>query len=224
MDGNGRWAQARNLPRTEGHKQGANAIKTTVKEAIHLNISYLTLFGFSVENWNRPEIEIRELMGLLKLYLKKNVNELENEGVCLRVIGNLSRLPTETVEMIQDAEVRTKSNKKLILTIALSYGSRQEIIMATKKIVNEVMNGQKKPENINEEYFSQKLFTNDLPDPDLLIRTSGEQRLSNFLLWQIAYAELVFTKTQWPDFSSDCFNNAIKEYRNRDRRYGIVSS
>ena len=224
MDGNGRWAQARNLPRTEGHKQGANAIKTTVKEAINLDISYLTLFGFSVENWNRPEIEIRELMGLLRLYLKKNVNELENEGVCLRVIGNLSRLPQETVEMIQDAEIRTKYNKKLILTIALSYGSRQEIIMATKKIVNEVITGQNKLENINEDYFSQKLFTNDLPDPDLLIRTSGEQRLSNFLLWQLAYAELVFTKIQWPDFDSESFNNAIKEYRNRDRRYGIVSS
>ncbi len=224
MDGNGRWAQSRNLPRTEGHKQGANSIKTTVKEAIKLGISYLTLFGFSAENWKRPEVEIRELMGLLNLYLKKNINELENEGVCLRVIGNLTRLPNETLKMIQDAERRTRLNNQLILTIALSYGSRQEIIMAVQKIANDVHIGKISANEVNDTIFSNKLFTNDLPDPDLLIRTSGEKRLSNFLLWQIAYTELVFTETHWPDFNAKCFNEAIKEYKSRDRRYGIVSS
>jgi len=224
MDGNGRWAQARNLPRTAGHKQGASAIRKTVEEAIRLGINYLTLFGFSVENWNRPQREIHELMGLLRVYLRNNVNELEEQGVCLKFIGNLSRLPIDTVRMIKDAEVRTSANHRLILTIALSYGSRQEIILAVKKIVDKVVQGEIDVDQITEDSFSSYLSTHDIPEPDLLIRTSGEQRLSNFLLWQMAYTELVFTEIHWPDFDELSLRQSVLDYKKRDRRYGEVSN
>ncbi|MBD24717.1 MAG: di-trans,poly-cis-decaprenylcistransferase [Candidatus Marinimicrobia bacterium] len=224
MDGNGRWANARGLPRTAGHKRGADAVKRTVKGAGELGIKYLTLFGFSSENWRRPESEVRDLLGLLQSSLENNIVELESQGIRLKVIGDRKRLPDETVALIKDAERRTAVNSRLILTIALSYGSRNEIIAATKSIASECAVGNIMPSDIDENMFGSRLFTSGTPDPDLLIRTSGEQRISNFLLWQIAYTELVFTETLWPDFDKGELESAIAEFRRRERRFGAVKS
>lgn len=223
MDGNGRWAQARGLPRTAGHKRGAEAVKRTIRAAGEMGIRYLTLFGFSAENWQRPQSEIRDLMALLRFYLTNNVKELAEEGVRLKVIGDRSRLPSDTVQMIVDAEQRTSKNEKLVLTIALSYGSRQELVEAARALAIDVRNGVLTPEDIDEQCMAQHLFTRDIPDPDLLIRTSGEQRISNFLLWQLAYTEMVFTETRWPDFGADELEDAIEEFRRRERRYGALA-
>ena len=223
MDGNGRWAQARGLPRTAGHKRGAEAVKRTIRAAGELGIRYLTLFGFSSENWQRPESEIRDLMALLRFYLLNNINELADEGVRLQVVGDRTRLPNDTVDLICDAEVRTQANERLILTIALSYGSRQELVLAARALAEDVKAGRIDPEDITEAVFADRLYTRDMPDPDLLIRTSGEQRISNFLLWQVAYSELVFTQTRWPDFGFADLEEAISEYRRRERRYGTVA-
>ena len=224
MDGNGRWANARGLPRTAGHKRGADAVKRTVKGVGELGIKYLTLFGFSSENWRRPESEVRDLLGLLQSSLENNIVELESQGIRLKVIGDRKRLPDETVALIKDAERRTAVNSRLILTIALSYGSRNEIIAATKSIASECAVGNIMPSDIDENMFGSRLFTSGTPDPDLLIRTSGEQRISNFLLWQIAYTELVFTETLWPDFDKGELESAIAEFRRRERRFGAVKS
>ncbi len=223
MDGNGRWAQARGLPRTAGHKRGAEAVKRVVRAAGEMGIRYLTLFGFSAENWQRPEPEIRDLMALLRFYLTNDVKELDEGGVRLKVIGDRSRLPEDTVNMIHDAEERTKKNEKLILTIAISYGSRQELIEAARHLATRVQQGSLDPADIDESMFADQLYTRDIPDPDLLIRTSGEQRISNFLLWQSAYTELVFTETRWPDFGADALDEAVTEFRRRERRYGAIS-
>jgi undecaprenyl diphosphate synthase len=223
MDGNGRWAQTRGLPRSAGHKRGAEAVNRTIRAAGELGVRYLTLFGFSLENWQRPESEIRDLMALLRFYLIHDVKELEREGVCLRVIGDRFRLPQDTVTMIADAEARTASNNKLILTIALSYGSRQEIVSAARALARRACDGDLAPEDIDEAAFAAHLYTRDIPDPDLLIRTSGEQRISNFLLWQLAYTELVFVPTRWPDFGEADLEYAVSEFRGRERRYGAVS-
>ena len=224
MDGNGRWAQARGLPRTAGHKRGADAVKRVVKGANALGVRYLTLFGFSLENWRRPESEIRDLMGLLRYYLEHEIAELVDNGIRLRVIGDRSRFAPETIALIEGAERKTAANTKMTLTIALSYGGRQEIVMAARALAQDCAGGRLAPADIDEEAFARRLFTAGTPDPDLLIRTSGEQRVSNFLLWQLAYTELVFTDTLWPDFGQAELEAAIATYRSRERRYGAVTS
>lgn len=222
MDGNGRWAKAQGLPRTAGHQRGAQAAKEVVKSAVGMGVSYLTLFGFSSENWKRPESEIKELMGLLSFYLKKEIAELNEQGVQFRVIGERERLGQEIVSLIENAEKLTAGNTRLRLTVALSYGGRAEITAATRRVAEEVAAGRLRAEDIDEAEFARHLFTADAPDPDLLIRTSGEQRISNFLLWQLAYAELVFLDTLWPEFSGEDFENAVREFQSRERRYGAT--
>ncbi len=220
MDGNGRWAHARNLPRTEGHRRGADSVRTAIKTAVEAGVSYLTLFGFSSENWQRPQSEINDLMGLLRYYLRSEIADLHKEGVRFRIIGERDRLATDIVNLIEEAEELTASNTVLNLTIALSYGGRKEIVLAARKIAEAVERGAVRAEQIDETLFSSHLFTAEIPDPDLLIRTSGEQRISNFLLWQMAYAEFVFMDTLWPDFSKKDFEYALSEFHRRERRYG----
>jgi undecaprenyl diphosphate synthase len=220
MDGNGRWAQARGLPRIAGHRRGAEAVRRTLTAAGELGIPYLTLFGFSSENWKRPLGEVDDLMGLLRHYLRGEIAELHKNGVRIRVIGEISRLSPDIVTLIDNAEALTRDNQRINLTIALSYGGRAEMVAATRAIAAKVAAGRLPVEAIDEDLIASHLFTADLPDPDLLIRTSGEQRLSNFLLWQCAYAELVFTKTLWPDFGRGDLEQAIADYCCRERRYG----
>jgi undecaprenyl diphosphate synthase len=220
MDGNGRWAQARGLPRVAGHRQGADAVRRTLIAAGELGIPYLTLFGFSSENWKRPPDEVDSLMGLLRHYLRSEIAELHRNGVRLRVIGELNRLAADIAAMIRNAEALTQDNDRMNLTIALSYGGRAEIVAAARAIAAEVMEGKLALDRIDEAAVGRHLFTSELPEPDLLIRTSGEQRISNFLLWQCAYAELVFTKTLWPDFGRADLEQAVADYGGRERRYG----
>lgn len=220
MDGNGRWAKARGLPRIAGHRHGAEAVRRTVEAAGALGIPYLTLFGFSSENWKRPHAEIDDLMGLLRHYLRGEIAELHRNGVRLRVIGEVARLAPDIVTLIDDASDLTAGNRGVNLTVALSYGGRGEIVAAVRAIAAQAAAGTLGPAAIDEGLISRHLFTAELPDPDLLIRTSGEQRISNFLLWQCAYAELVFTKTLWPDFGRRDLEQAIADYGARERRYG----
>ena len=222
MDGNGRWAMARGLPRSAGHKRGAESVRKSVKGAILNGVSYLTLFGFSSENWKRPPDEIRDLMGLLRLYLKSEIKDLHKEGVRLLIIGDRVNLDKDIIEIIQSSEEMTKNNTRLTLIIALSYGGRAEIIHAAKQIGKDIARGDLQISDIDEDTLSERLFTKDIPDPDLLIRTSGEQRLSNFLLWQCAYTEFIFVDTLWPDFAEADFESAIKVFQNRERRYGTA--
>jgi undecaprenyl diphosphate synthase len=220
MDGNGRWAQARGLPRIAGHRRGAEALRRTLIAASELGIPYLTLFGFSSENWKRPLGEVDDLMGLLRHYLRGEIAELHRNGVRLRVIGEIGRLSVDLVTLIANAEALTRDNRAINLTVALSYGGRAEIVAAARAIALKVAEGSLAVEAVDEDLIAGHLFTADLPDPDLLIRTSGEQRISNFLLWQCAYAELVFTKTLWPDFGRSDLEQAIADYCGRERRYG----
>jgi undecaprenyl diphosphate synthase len=220
MDGNGRWAKARGLPRIAGHRRGAEAARRTVIAAAELGVPYLTLFGFSSENWNRPSSEIQDLMGLLRHYLHGEIAELHRNRVRLKVIGDLATLDPDIFSLIGHAETMTRDNSRIILTIALSYGARAEIVAAVREIARQVVSGGLAVDAIDEGCFARHLFTADLPEPDLLIRTSGEQRISNFLLWQSAYSELVFTKTLWPDFSKSDLQQAIDEFCGRERRYG----
>ncbi len=222
MDGNGRWAKARGLPRTAGHKRGAEAVRAAVKGAAELGISYLTLFGFSAENWKRPPAEVRDLMALLRLYLRNEIRELNNNGVCLKVVGDRTRLDADIVALIEEAERKTAGNTKLTMVLALSYGGRQELVQAARRLAEDAVAGRLSPAAIDEDVFRARLFTADIPDPDLLIRTSGEQRLSNFLLWQSAYAELAFLDVLWPDFSKADLEKAVHDFHGRDRRYGAV--
>jgi undecaprenyl diphosphate synthase len=220
MDGNGRWAKARGLPRIAGHRRGAEAVRRTLIAATEIGIPYLTLFGFSSENWKRPLAEVDDLMGLLRHYLRGEIAELHKNGVRLRVIGEIGRLSSDLATLIGNAEALTCDNRAINLTIALSYGGRAEIVAATRTIAAEVADGRLAVAAVDEDLIAGHLFTADLPDPDLLIRTSGEQRTSNFLLWQCAYAELVFTKTLWPDFGRSDLEAAIADYCGRERRYG----
>jgi undecaprenyl diphosphate synthase len=220
MDGNGRWAKARGLPRTAGHRRGVEAAREIVEAAADLGVSYLTLFGFSSENWNRPKSEVRDLMGLLRLYLRNEVANLHKNGIRLQIIGERSRLAPDIVSSIEQAEELTRGNQRLNLLIALNYGGRQEIVSTARRLASDVKEGRLNVEDVDEQMFSKSLFTGDLPDPDLLIRTSGEKRISNFLLWQIAYTEFVFVDTLWPDFSRRDFELAIHEFQGRERRYG----
>jgi undecaprenyl diphosphate synthase len=220
MDGNGRWAKLRGLPRTAGHKRGMDAVRETVRCAAELGISHLTLYGFSSENWKRPVAEIDDLMALLRFYLRKEIAELHANAVRLRVIGDRSRLATDIVRLIEDAEQRTMENLGLNLIIALSYGGRDEIVRAVRLIAADAAALRVDPRAIDETVVRSALLTADVPDPDLVIRTSGEQRLSNFLLWQSAYSELVFDNCLWPDFGRANLLNAVEEYQRRERRYG----
>ena len=220
MDGNGRWARARGLPRIAGHKQGAEAVRSTVRACSDLGISYLTIYAFSSENWKRPATEVDDLMGLLRLYIRRELVSLRGEGVRIQFIGDRSRLDIEINRLISESEENTKDNRGLIFTVALNYGGRQEILEAARVFAQNVRDGKLNPEDMNEQLFESYLQSNDMPDPDLLIRTSGEQRLSNFLLWQSAYTELLFTSTLWPDFKREHLEQAVYEYQRRERRYG----
>jgi undecaprenyl diphosphate synthase len=223
MDGNGRWAKGRGLPRTLGHRKGIDAVRPIVEAAAELGIEYLTLFAFSAENWSRPESEVKELMRLLRFYLRSEIAELHQKGVKLAIIGDRSRLSDDIVGMIERAENLTKENSKITLVIALNYGGRQEIAHAARRLAERAKAGELAPGAIDETVFSSALSTAGMPDPDLLIRTSGEQRLSNFLLWQFAYSELIFTETLWPDFTRADLESALEEYQKRDRRFGAIA-
>ena len=220
MDGNGRWAKSRGLPRIAGHRSGAEAVRRTVKAAAELGVAYLTLFGFSSENWRRPADEIDDLMGLLRHYLRGEIAALHSNGVRVRVIGERARLAPDIVTLIDNAEALTRDNGGLRLAIALSYGGRAEIARAARAIAEAVQSGRLAPDAVDESQFARYLLTADMPDPDLVIRTSGEQRISNFLLWQTAYSELVFTQTLWPDFGKADLEKALRDYHGRERRYG----
>ncbi|MHA1113416.1 MAG: isoprenyl transferase [Alphaproteobacteria bacterium] len=220
MDGNRRWAMARRLPRALGHRQGAEAVRRAVTAAIDLGIPYLTLYVFSSENWNRPEDEVHDLMGLLQLYLRNEIESLRRNGVRVRMIGNRDRLSPNILRLIEQAEATTAENSTLNLTVALSYGGRDDIACAARHVAEEVEAGRLRPEEIDEARLAGFLSTRDLPDPDLVIRTAGELRLSNFLLWQAAYAELVFLDKLWPDFDKEDLESAIHEFSRRERRYG----
>lgn len=224
MDGNGRWARARGLPRTVGHQRGIEAVKRALQAAGDLGIEYLTLFGFSTENWARPEEEVGELMRLLRVFLRSEVAELHRRGVRLKVIGERERLADDIVKLIEHAEYLTRDNRALHLTVALSYGSRHEIASAARSLAVDAMAGRIDPASIDPQAVAARLFTADLPDVDLIVRTSGEKRISNFLLWQAAYAELIFIDTLWPDFDHADFAAAIGEFQQRDRRYGAIVS
>ncbi|HAA91615.1 MAG TPA: isoprenyl transferase, partial [Rhodospirillaceae bacterium] len=222
MDGNGRWAKARGLPRSEGHRRGAESARKAVQCAADLGIQYLTLFSFSSENWSRSASEIEDLMGLLRWYLRSETAELHKNNVRLKVIGERSRLPKDIVELIENAETTMDGNTGLTLILALSYGGRQDIVAAARILARQVAEGALQSDAIDESLFGRYLATGGIPDPDLLIRTSGEQRISNFLIWQLAYTEFVFTEVLWPDFDDSHFENAVAEFRRRDRRYGAT--
>jgi undecaprenyl diphosphate synthase len=220
MDGNGRWAAARGLPRGEGHRRGVEALRKTVRAAGELGISYLTIFSFSAENWSRPASEIRDLMGLLRRFIRNDLAELHRSGVKVRVIGERRDLEPEIRGLLEEAEELTLGNDGLTLVVAFNYGARQEIARAAARLAAEVKAGRLDPEALTADLIGQNLDAPDLPDPDLIIRTSGELRLSNFLLWQAAYSELVFVPTYWPDFDRAALEDAIAEYHRRERRFG----
>lgn len=224
MDGNGRWAKQRGLPRTAGHHQGVEACKRTVRAAGELGVKYITLFGFSSENWSRPAEEINELMRLLRMFLRSETADLHRNNVRLQVIGSRKELSADIVELINNAEDLTKGNDALFLTIALNYGARHEILTAAAAYAKDMVEKGIVPSYESaEEFFPQHLMTKNIPDPDILVRTSGEQRISNFLLWQCAYTEFVFTSTLWPDFGKADLESAIADFNKRERRYGAVT-
>ena len=223
MDGNGRWAKQKGRLRAFGHESGTKSVREITETCAELGIKHLTLYAFSTENWNRPKLEVQTLMRLLISSLKKEINTLQDNDISLNAIGNLNHLPAKVLNELMDVIDKTKNNSKMTLTLALSYGSRDEIAQAVKDICNKVKNNIISPENIDEYIINQHLYTRNLPDVDLLIRTSGEQRISNFLLWQIAYAELYFTEVLWPDFSKNDLYQAIVNYQNRERRFGKIS-
>ena len=220
MDGNGRWAAARGLPRTMGHKAGIEALRRTLEAARELPISHLTLYSFSAENWSRPVTEVRDLMGLLRYYLKNELDTLHKNNVRIHVIGDRAMLDSDIGEMILDAEKKTAANTALTLVLALSYGGRQEITNAARALAQKVAAGEIKPDAIDEKALAAELYTNDMPDPDVVIRTSGEKRTSNFLLWQSAYAEYVFQDVLWPDYDGTHLAAALDEFAARERRFG----
>ncbi|WP_104734756.1 isoprenyl transferase [Hanstruepera ponticola] len=223
MDGNGRWAKQKGLLRTVGHENGTKSVRETVEACAELGIENLTLYAFSTENWNRPKIEVQTLMKLLVSSLKKEIKTLEENDIKLTAIGCLNELPKKAYRELQEVIEKTKDNKHMCLTLALSYGSREEILNTVKKISAKVKNNIISLEKIDESVINEHLYTRNLPDVDLLIRTSGEQRISNFLLWQIAYAEFYFTPVLWPDFTKQCLYEAIIEYQKRERRFGKTS-
>ena len=224
LDGNGRWAAARHLPRSVGHKRGAEAVRRAVEGAGDLGISYLTVFGFSSENWKRPRAEILDLMQLLRFYLRNELKKMMENGIRLRIIGDRTKLDPDIVALIEEVENATEENTGVNLTIALSYGGRREIVEATRRIAQEAAAGKIAIEEISESLFAKHLETADIPDPDLIIRTSGEKRISNFLLWQSAYTEFVFLDKFWPDFTQKDLEDAVREFASRERRYGTADN
>ena len=223
MDGNGRWAKQRGLPRTIGHRQGVEAVRRTVKAASNLAIPYLTIYSFSSENWSRPADEIDDLMGLMKRFIRGDLAELHQNNVRIRVIGDRQNVDPELMTLIDEAVELTRENTKLTLVIAFNYGARSEIAKAARRLAEDVAAGRMSSDDITADAVAANLDTAGIPDPDLLIRTSGEQRLSNFLLWQTAYTELVFLETYWPDFDQSVLEAAIAEFRARERRFGGLS-
>jgi len=223
MDGNGRWARKNALRRLAGHKKGANSVRSVVRSCRRLGIKFLTLYAFSVENWQRPKDEVRALMSLLEEYLQSEVQEMNDKDIRLMTIGDVDRFSWKTREVLLDTVEKTSKNSGMILTLALSYGGRDEIVESVKKIVRDIKEERIKESDITKENFSNYLYTSYIPDPDLLIRTSGEHRVSNFLLWQLAYAELYFTDVLWPDFSEESLFDAIVDYQKRERRFGLIS-
>lgn len=223
MDGNGRWAKARAMPRTFGHKAGVEAVRRTVRAAPRLGVRHLTLYAFSSENWSRPADEVRDLLGLLRLYIHRDLGELAANGVCVRIIGSREGLQSDLLDLIQQAEARTRGNVRLNLNIAFNYGARDEILRAAQKLVDQARLSPDCDRRLSSADINAALDTAGLPDPDLIIRTSGEMRLSNFLLWQAAYSEFVFLDCMWPDFGEAELARAIEEYGRRERRYGAVA-
>jgi undecaprenyl diphosphate synthase len=222
MDGNGRWARGRGKPRTMGHRAGVEAVRRTVEASAELGIEYLTLYGFSTENWKRPESEVSDLMGLLRLFLKRELATLHRNNVKIRIIGDRTRFADDIRDLLAKAEDQTRDNTRLNLTIALSYGARAEITQAVREIARKVASGEVAADAVTEDLIEQNLSTVGMPDPDLLIRTSGEQRISNFLLWQSAYTEFVFEDVLWPDFDRSHLERAIDNFAGRERRFGAV--
>ena len=220
MDGNGRWAQQRSLPRFEGHRRGVEAVRRAVRAAGDLGIQYLSLYAFSSENWSRPPQEVDDLMGLLKRFIRIDLADLHKQNVRVRIIGSRANLADDLNQLLDEAEEITRANTGLTLVIAFNYGSRQEIAEAVRAIAERVAKGEVDPATIDPAMISAGLYTADIPDPDLIIRTSGEQRLSNFLMWQAAYAELVFLPQHWPEFDAGLFEEALRQYANRERRFG----
>jgi undecaprenyl diphosphate synthase len=223
MDGNGRWAARRGLPRVEGHRRGVEAVRRAVRSAIELGIRYLTIYSFSSENWRRPPQEVSDLMGLLKRFLRHDLADLHANNVRVRIIGDRKSLSPDLRLLLDESEELTRLNTGLTLVVAFNYGSRQELASAVRAIAERVRRGELAPEAIDDATIAAALDTHGIPDPDLVIRTSGEQRISNFLLWQSAYAEFVFVPELWPDFDDACFRAAIEEYTRRDRRFGGLS-
>jgi undecaprenyl diphosphate synthase len=220
MDGNGRWARKRLMNRINGHRKGMDAVKNVVIAASEIGVRYLTLFAFSSENWKRPPEEVKSLMLFLGKYLKSELQLMMDNGIRLRAVGDIDKIPPKERAVLQDTLDKTSKNENMVLSLALSYGGRGEIVSAARSIAEKVRSGSLRPEDIDEETFSSNLLTSDVPDPDLLIRTSGEMRISNFLLWQLAYTELYFTETLWPDFGRDDFMAAIADFQSRERRFG----
>ena len=223
MDGNGRWAQQRKLPRIEGHRAGAESVREVVRVCGELGIEYLTLYAFSIENWNRPKLEVKALMHLLEFYLKQEIPELNKNNVRLAAIGRLHALPDSAQKQLAKSMDALGKNTGLTLVLALSYGGRAEIVDATREIAREIKAGRLDVSDIDEKVISQHLYTRSIPDPDLLVRTSGEMRVSNFLLWQISYAEIYVTETLWPDFRRAELTKALEDYSKRHRRFGLVN-
>ena len=223
MDGNGRWAQQRMLKRIVGHQRGAETIKMVVEQSSLLGIKYLTLFAFSSENWSRPAVEVKALMALLKKYIRQETARMMRKNIRYNVIGNRGELPEDVNETLEDAIRQTAGNTGMVLTLALSYGGRQELSMAASRLARDVADGKLSPDDITIDVFGGYLDTGGLPDPDFLIRTSGEMRISNFLLWQLAYTELYFTETYWPDFTINEFHKALADFQSRERRFGKTS-
>jgi undecaprenyl diphosphate synthase len=222
MDGNGRWAANRGLPRNEGHRRGVEALRETVRAAIEFGLDYLTVYSFSQENWNRPVEEVADLMGLLKRFINNDLNELHKVGVKVKVIGARNNLKPDIRALLEEAENRTRDNARLTLLVAFNYGGRQEIAAAARALAEEAVAGLVNPSDIDDTLFARHLDTAGIPDPDLIIRTSGEQRLSNFMMWQAAYSELVFLPIHWPDFDRHAFSAALVEFSARERRFGGV--
>ena len=224
MDGNGRWAKSRGLPRIFGHRRGAEVARTVLRRAEELGVSYLTLYSFSSENWRRPRPEVEDLMGLLRVYLRSEVADLHRSGVRVRMIGDRTRMPRDIIDLVEHAATLTVANTGITMVLALSYGSRDELAKAVREIAEEAASGAIRPQDIDETTIAERLYTRDIPDPDLVIRTGREKRLSNFLLWQAAYAELVFTDVLWPDFTARDLEDAIGEFHKRERRFGATSA
>nr|WP_297573924.1 isoprenyl transferase [uncultured Peptostreptococcus sp.] len=222
MDGNGRWAKSRFMPRTYGHKAGVETIRKVVKECSRLGVKYLTLYAFSTENWKRPKDEVSALMGLLVKYLRSELKELHRNNVKILTIGDISKLPDACIEELDRAKKETKDNTGLVMSLALNYGGRNDLVNAVRNISQEVLDGKISPDDIVDDTIASHLSTNESPDPDLVVRTSGEQRLSNFLLWELAYSEFYFTDIHWPDFDEKELQKAIYTYQSRDRRFGGV--